>query len=261
MDGCCDSRGEPCRDVESQPVTVDADAWLASIFRRPVFKVSFPAATEIAAPLTSESVFQPAKPAFYYAKVPTRRVTQVSALTRLGFSVVDVNVTLERPASASLPEVQQRTVTVRDGLSEQREAILAIAESCFVYSRFHLDPQIPDTIANAVKRDWVNNYYTRQRGDRLFVAETEGRPVGFLAAIRGLVGNDRAWIIDLMGVHRGYQRRGVGLRLVETFVRERPADAGVVRVGTQAANVPSISLYEKCGFHVADTTYVLHAHV
>jgi len=247
--------------VESQPVTVDADAWLASIFRRPVFKVSFPAAPEIAAPLTRESVFQQAKPAFYYAKVPTRRVTQVSALTRLGFSVVDVNVTLERPASASLPEGQRRIVTVRDSAPAQREAILAIAESCFVYSRFHLDPQIPNDVANAIKRAWVDSYCTGQRGDRLLVAEIAGIPVGFLAGIRANVGEHRARVIDLVGVHRSYQGRGVGLALVEYFIRLSGSDVDVLRVGTQAANVPSISLYEKCGFRVAETTYVLHAHV
>ena len=43
--------------------------------------------------------------------------------------------------------------------------------------------------------------------------------------------------------------------------KESHADADMLRVGTQVANLPSISLYEKCGFHVAETTYVLHAHV
>jgi hypothetical protein len=32
-------------------------------------------------------------------------------------------------------------------------------------------------------------------------------------------------------------------------------------VGTQAANIPSLRLYESFGFRVCETAYVLHAHV
>jgi len=242
-------------------VIIDADVWLTSIFGYAVFNVSLPVPTEAATLLTSETVFREAKPAFYYSKLPTERVGDVSALTRLGFSVVDVSVTLERRGSALTGKPIRNVVAVRESRPTERADILEIAESCFVYSRFHLDPQIPNEVANAVKRAWVDNYCKRQRGDRLFVAEIDGTPVGFLAAIRRMVGKQRAWIIDLVGVHRDYQRRSVGRALVDCFVRESHADADMLKVGTQAANVPSIALYEKCGFRVAETAYVLHAHV
>jgi len=243
-------------------VDVEPDTWLAAIFGCPVLKVSFPAVTtEATIPLLEGAIFREVKPAFYYAKLSTRRVAEVSALTRLGFSVVDVNVTLERSPSTSCLGLQQRSVPVRDSLPQERPAILEIAESCFVYSRFHLDPQVPNEVANAVKRAWVDNYCLHKRGDRLLAAEVDGHPVGFLAVNKAKVGEQRVQIIDLIGVHRDYQRRGVGLSLVESFIRESCGDTDLLRVGTQAVNIPSIALYEKCGFHVVETAYMLHAHV
>jgi len=53
---------------------------------------------------------------------------------------------------------------------------LDIAESAFVYSRFHLDPLVPKELANRVKREWIANYVRRQRGERLLVAEVDGNP-------------------------------------------------------------------------------------
>jgi hypothetical protein len=33
-----------------------------------------------------------------------------------------------------------------------------------------------------------------------------------------------------------------------------------MRVGTQIANIPSLRLYERLGFTMAESAYVLHAH-
>jgi ribosomal protein S18 acetylase RimI-like enzyme len=64
-----------------------------------------------------------------------------------------------------------------------------------------------------------------------------------------------------MGVDRPEQGQGAGHRLVETFIGESAGGCDRLRVGTQLANIPSIRLYEKCGFRLAASEYVLHAHV
>ena len=79
--------------------------------------------------------------------------------------VVDVNVTLRRPAGA--PAVPADGV--RDAEEADREAVLEIAERDYTVSRFHLDPQVPDERARALKRAWVDNFFRGARGDRLLV--------------------------------------------------------------------------------------------
>jgi ribosomal protein S18 acetylase RimI-like enzyme len=198
--------------------------------------------------------------AFYFAKVDCERVDVVRQLSLAGFFVVDVNVTfaLSRSEGTGAPPAG---VVVADALPAQGPAILDIAGSCFRYTRFHLDPLVPDPLAHRIKRDWIANYVGKKRGDRLFAAVVDGRPVGFLASLlTGSPGASTA-TIDLVGVDVAYQGRGVGKSLVEHFIQHYQGSCRVLQVGTQVANVPSTRLYEKLGFSLAKSQYVMHMHV
>ena len=177
------------------------------------------------------------------------------------FYIVDVNVTLERWLTRLPDRSEPRSIHVREIQPAEYEAVLGIAATCFVYSRFHLDPLIPNDLANAIKRQWINSYCHHQRGEQLLIAARDDRPIGFLAVLATMVQGKVARVIDLIGVDKAHQGQGVGRDLVEFFIHDSVDRANLVRVGTQAANIPSIRLYETCGFKLAETTYVLHAHV
>ncbi|MDP3183210.1 MAG: GNAT family N-acetyltransferase [Desulfobaccales bacterium] len=241
-----------------------SDDWLAAIFGQPVFKVTLtdqPQAGPLGEDLKGALSNLVTQPGFYYVLVPTDRVDQVTALTAVGFRVVDVNVTFERrPATESLGLVPKEVV-VREVLPADHEAVLSMAYSCFVYSRFHLDPHISPDIANLIKKEWVHNYLRGKRGDRLLVAAVAGQPVGFLCVMSARVAGELTNIIDLIGVDRTHQGRGAGKALINFFVAGSAGRFQKLRAGTQIANIPSMRLYEACGFKVRETAYVLHAHV
>lgn len=226
--------------------TVQADAWLAEIMARPAFRVDGSGATgDLATHLHSQQT------GFYFAKVATDRAVDVRALSRLGFAVVDTNVTFELAREVPLAS----DVEVGELQAAEADAVLDIAGSAFRYSRFHLDPQIDDALAHRIKREWINNYVLGKRGDALLVARLGGKPAGFLAA---LVSHGTA-VIDLVAVATDAVGKGVGSALTAAFAQRY---RGMSRlVGTQVANVPSIRLYSKLGFVLARSHYVLHHHV
>jgi len=189
--------------------------------------------------------------AFYFAKVGTDRVADVAALAKLGFVVVDTNVTFElmREPSAASPSIEVSEVAEGDA-----DAVLDIAGSAFRYSRFHLDPLISDELAHHIKREWIRNYVLRKRGDALLVAHLDDRVVGFLAAI---VAHGTA-IIDLVAVASDANGLGVGSALTLAFAQKYRGMSRIV--GTQVANVPSVRLYTKLGFSLVRSQYVLHHH-
>lgn len=237
-------------------VVAERDAWLSGIWGQPVFRVGAnpdPGAIRQAlASAWSDG------PAFCYAKIPTSKVESVAALGAVGFNVVDVSVTFERLPEAvaiSVPGVDVGVATPQD-----KDAVLEIAGQSFVYSRFHLDPRVPAGLADRIKTEWMRNYLNGSRGDAVLVARMSGKPVGFLAILAADVAGRKASIIDLIGVSRSAQRSGVGQALVHAFISRGVGRCDIERVGTQAANIPSMRLYEKCGFRVADTAYVLHGH-
>ena len=133
---------------------IDPDPWLAVVFGHEAFRVSLPGDGADTAALEAHARGRGGR-AFYYAKVPAARVAQLQALTAAGLRVVDVNVTLERGRCAG--PCAEGAAPVRDARPADRDALLGLASSCFVYSRFHLDPQVPPGVADAVKRAWVGN--------------------------------------------------------------------------------------------------------
>ncbi len=246
------------------------DTWLSNIFENPVFKIE----TRPAAPTPDDSTSKIREEiarhagqqshAFYYAKVDTREIDVVRQLSSAGLYVVDVNVTFRIDPTAHTNEGKAHAtadVVVREIEPAEHDETLDIAGSCFQYSRFHLDPLVSRTIADRIKRDWILNYIRQQRGDRLFVALIGERPVGFLAAISTEANGKKVCAIDLVGVSRQFQRRHVGQTLTQFFIGYYEQRCDYLDVGTQAANIPSMRLYQKMGFYINQTQYVLHGHL
>ena len=134
----------------------------------------------------------------------------------------------------------------------------AIAARSFRTSRFHLDPSIPNETADRIKAAWAENYFAGHRGDLMLIAEQDGEVAGFLQALRG--SNDTL-VIDLLAVAEAAARRGLARAMIERLAAEaRGQQASALRVGTQAANLPSCRLYESLGFRLTAAETVLHFH-
>ena len=67
-------------------------------------------------------------------------------------------------------------------------------------------------------------------------------------------------VIDLIAVGEKHQNKGIGKALIAHFIKLYTDKGFNLRVGTQAANIASINLYQKLGFRVEETSYNLHAH-
>jgi ribosomal protein S18 acetylase RimI-like enzyme len=243
----------------SAPVThraalqIDPDAWLASLMGRPVNRVAGPVAPGAEKEAARALAGLAAAPGFAYARVPTAEVRLAHLLEDAGFRLVDTGITLEAAtvAGAARPGTDARLARAGDAA-----AVAEIARTAFRYSRFHLDPRIPAALANEIKREWAANYFRGQRGDHMVVAERSGSVAGFLQL---LAGKDGALTIDLIAVTEAQRGQGLALDMIRFAARECGAPARL-RVGTQAANVASLRLYERLGFTVAGTSHVFHLH-
>jgi ribosomal protein S18 acetylase RimI-like enzyme len=222
-------------------LSVRRDTWLSDVLGFAVYSTD-----------AESGVPEEGKRSLTYAKVDVGDTESVARLTSTGFAVIDVNVTFAY-GNGSAPSVPSDVELARP---EHGEALIDIAGRCFRVSRFHLDPLLPDELANRVKREWVRSYVEGRRGIELLAAIADGSPVGFLAVLE----SGDARIIDLVGVAPEAQGRGIGRALVTAFVARHAAPGRDLRVGTQVANVPSIRLYEGLGFSLAGAAYVLHLH-
>lgn len=246
-------------------MVIQEDRWLGNITGYPVFRLEnlppfgHPEVAKIPGIAARHEARQ--STAMYYVKVDTSRIDLVQQFSTAGWYVVDVNVTFNLSSRSCVAPSMPAGIMVEHLNPGYSEAILAIAGSCFKYSRFHLDPLIPDSLAHRIKHDWILSYVRGQRGERLLVALLEGRPAGFLAALASEQAGKRVRIIDLVGVAQEYQGQGIGKALVGAFINLYKDKCDGLQVGTQAANIPSMLLYQKCGFTISQTNYVMHRHI
>jgi dTDP-4-amino-4,6-dideoxy-D-galactose acyltransferase len=246
-------------------LNVSKDDWLSNALGASSWKVSGVAADTPPAQIKAALLDRAARgAAFFSAKIRTSEVGALANATMAGFSVVDVNVTfdLDRGTDgvSGHRESGNGNMTVEVGGAGDAAAIEQIAAHCFTFSRFHLDPKIGLARANEVKRQWARNA-CRGRASAVYVARRKNEVSGFLAVLESKSDSGTDAIIDLIGVDAACQGQGGGRALSAMFVDQWRDRADRLRVGTQISNIPAMRLYESIGFRVAETSYVLHAHV
>ena len=231
---------------------ITEDRWLGNLLTYPVFKVDAQQVDifEIERHLTENS------DAMYFCKVNTSESRTVLKLTSAGFYIVDTNVSFTRDTSPARLAVDTKCV-IRPFKKSDESEILKIAYESFVYSRFHLDPLIDREAANRIKKEWIQSYIDKKRGDVLAVGTIEDRPVGFM----GLLSNNTAKVFDLMAVDKQFRRFKIGHSLVAFLIDEYRNSCDRFEIGTQISNIPSIRLFENHGFTTHASQYILHMHI
>lgn len=233
---------------------VTPDAFLGDRLGRPVYRLAVPAAATPETLRAALAALPPGGPAFVHAKVAVAHVGLAAVLTRHGFALVDTNVQLRCDAApATRPPAPG--ITVRPARDRDRAAVAETARRAFGCTRFHLDPHIPDAVADDIKAAWAGNYFTGARGDALLVAADGQGVCGFLLA---LLPQDGV-VIDLVAVDERARGRGAGAAMVARAGMLRPGSPLIV--GTQIANTPSLRFYEHLGFRIRSSSYVFHLHL
>lgn len=225
---------------------IHKDDWLTSQLRRPAFSLAAPLAENLA-----EEVEILPQGSFAYARVPAQNSRDIHRLQNVGFQLVDTTLIFRGKLSGfSSPG------SIRKAVAGDEESVAGVAKESYRFSRFHLDPRIPDGLAGDLKAAWVRNFFHGKRGDALLIAESGTREVaGFLLAISK--GNEV--VIDLIAVSPRFQRQGHAANLVRALACRDPA-ATMISAGTQAANIGSAGFYESLGFRLAGSAQVFHLH-
>lgn len=231
------------------------DQWLSDVLQHEVYRldvsdefVKSPESTHRAFSSTIRS-----KNVFIYAKVQVTDHGAIKLLEGLGFNLVDANITFEKLIDSASRVTGSSEI--RFALPEDRQSVRSLAAYSFSYSRFHLDPLIPDNQANQVKASWAENFFFGRRGDSMIVTSVDGKIAGFVQLLHS--GRDLA--IDLIAVDRKFRRKGIASDMI-CFAQTAIKGFKSVRVGTQLANIPSIRMYERLKFMLVDASYVFHYH-
>ncbi len=203
----------------------------------------------------ASNLFQSGDSGFVYAKIKTSNIADISRLEGIGFNLIDTNIQLQRSASDSWDDRHiSPSCLIEFAEPSDLPDVERIASSSFLFSRFHLDPKIEDSVANEIKRQWAKNFFAGKRGDCMVVAKNQNQTIGFLL----LLDQEDKRTIDLIAVSKGHRGKGLASAMIRFAGKESLGRQ--ITVGTQVTNSQSLRSYESLGFRIYDSYYVLHYH-
>ena len=237
-------------------MTFEIDQWLSNILKTNVYRVTPDyRITNIQSFQTCIEKYLHQKNIFMFTKIPVNEILTANFFQQAGFKLVDTNIVLEKTISA-VTDNTDNGFKIRFSVPEDQSEVEKIAENSFKYSRFHLDPGIPQKKANQIKVEWVNNYYANKRGNWMVVAVIDNRIVGFLQLLAGM---NNTLIIDLIATDIKFRKKGIAKAMI-AFAETSLKTFDKIRTGTQISNIPAIRLYENLAFKICQADYVFHFH-
>lgn len=229
---------------DSPAMALKPDTWLTEMLGKPAWHLT-PSGRELElVPLPQGAGF------FIDVKIPARDIRTMNRLEDAGFRLIDTNVQLQRRIWPASQTRCSRFATPADQLPIER-----IAEKEFRYSRFHLDPQIGQSVANKIKRNWAKNFFMGTRGKYMITAEVNGEVAGFMQILQ----NFDTIIYDLCAVDSRYRGMGLAQDMIN-FAEANILDISFAQLGTQLANSTAMRTWLNSKFEFSGAMHVLHYH-
>lgn len=154
----------------------------------------------------------------------------------------------------TIPTLDNTTnIFIQNDLSFQQD-IMDLSKEVYRYSRFYNDPYISKEHADIVYQTWCNDSFNDK--GKYYIYYQKGTRI--LAYLLFFIREDTI-ITDLQATHKELQGQGIGqLLLTKLLVFGYQNNITKFQMGTQAANKPMISLYEKFGYQLKETSTIYH---
>lgn len=236
--------------IRGEYARLSPEPFEAQFLGGPVFRLMLagpgPEARQIRAALKQARA---AKARLVSCRVPQDWTEAAKLLEACGFRKTETLVTFGRHG-LPVPECPLPWAVATTG---DATACAEIGRTAFTFDRFHADPSIPDSVADAIKEAWVLNAF-HGRADTIFVVREHGVAMGFNLCLF----KEGTAVIDLIAVAPEAQGRGVGRSLVVAALAHYRGRAQGMRAGTQADNHASIALYKGLGFKELNGQHTFH---
>jgi dTDP-4-amino-4,6-dideoxy-D-galactose acyltransferase len=191
----------------------------------------------------------------YWSSNPNDKKSQLAALACQGYLadrkvmfVADIEQ-VQEPAGRLRWVIEEYTDTYTNNELEN------LAIQAGAYSRFKLDPRIPERKFEDLYKLWIRKSVNREIADTVLVARHAGNVVGMVTVGEKNGRSD----IGLISVDTCMRGKSIGRSLVSAAQKwGRKKGYNFTQVVTQEENIVACKLYERCGYRIDKTKYLYH---
>lgn len=182
-------------------------------------------------------------------EVPATDSTSIHALIENGchLSSSKVKYTFN---NAYNPSRQEEKYT--EAALEDVPELAQIATDSFVFDKYRNDPHLDKSKIPVMYREWISNGI-RGRSDKTIAYRENGIIKGFTNTLI----KPEETNIDLVGVRKDAERKGIGKGLIERVKEYYPGR--MLSCVTQVHNIPMQRTLQNSGFRLTDARYILAA--
>lgn len=187
-------------------------------------------------------------------------------LDEFGGTLVDRKATFTRPLDA-IPAAEDSAPRVRLPIvpytaTTASAALVELALAAGAYSRFHIDPRIPNEKFAAMYRRWIERSVAKEMADVVLVVPLVDHDSAIGTRLGGMITLSESGgvaSIGLIAVAAETRGAGIGSALVHAAHRwMQDRGAHEARVITQLANLPACRLYERSGYRLSQVQHYFH---
>lgn len=192
-------------------------------------------------------------------RIGLNQFSTIQALEKLGAISTDflLNFCIN-PKCKVKPVTLSSSEKVVKASEKDEEALVEISRKIFEINHFYADPYLPKNRCADLYSKWISNSLN-ETGCNVLVAKNGEEVTGFITfKIENVAKGYSYGVIDLVGVKNEHTRKGVGRLLVTKALEWFSNYTNSVYVGTSAANISAIRLYESVGFKQVFPQVTLH---
>lgn len=197
---------------------------------------------------------------FLSCRVNTADFPAIHCLEKIGFELMEAQVTfIWNKLKFRMPNIKE-LYRVRDCRKEDSEFLIDMARGAFTYSRFYIDPHIPNEKADEFYIRWLKGCMEGLLSDKILVAEKGNDIVGFLsyrinqelAKISGFkIAGQGLSAISLRG-------KGAYIALIKKAIEGGASFCDFAEFDIQLNNYEAIKIFQRLGMDFGRARYTFH---
>lgn len=194
-----------------------------------------------------------------FARIMLSDMPTIQSLELEGAILTDILLTFHIDLKRDvLPTRSSSVVEIVKADERDEQVLMEMASNIFKTDHFHIDYHLSTSKCNQLYAKWIQSCL-KGLADTVLVAIKDGKSIGFITCKLGSIFNSYNYgIIDLVGVKKEYEGKGVGSMLITGALKWFSNQTESVYVGTQVTNIPAIRLYNKAGFRQILSEATLH---
>jgi ribosomal protein S18 acetylase RimI-like enzyme len=190
------------------------------------------------------------------SRVELNKIRIIQSMEKAGALLTGVLITFHTNVESGRKYAPLSPIEVIEASNEDEKKLTEIARCAFKNDQYHSDPNFSKSKCDEFYARWVSNSF---KNGRILLARGKNEILGFIICrIHRISDNYNFGVIDLIAVREDYQGKGIGFLLVTKALDWFSKFTKSVYVGTHAANISAVRLYEKANFRQVFSEADLH---